>query len=119
MIVQANLVDHVPLTQLSKEYRISRQSIWRWINNFANGNGSLVKGLAREDSDQKQMPMPKKKSSPVESSEEELARLRAENKRLEEALRMAEWSNHAKDVMIDLAEKTFNIPIRKKSGAKQ
>ena len=119
MIVQANLVDHVPLTQLSKEYRISRQSIWKWINNFANGNGSLVKGLAREDSDQKQMPMPKKKSSPVESSEEELARLRAENKRLEEALRMAEWSNHAKDVMIDLAEKTFNIPIRKKSGAKQ
>ena len=60
MIVQANLVDHVPLTQLSKEYRIFRQSIWKWINNFANGNGFLVKGLAREDSDQKQMPMPKK-----------------------------------------------------------
>ena len=60
MIVQANLVDHVPLTQLSKEYRISRQSIWRWINNFANGDGSLVKGLACEDSDQKQMPMLKK-----------------------------------------------------------
>ena len=37
----------------------------------------------------------------------------------QEALKMAEWSNHAKDVMIDLAEKTFNIPIRKKSGAKQ
>jgi len=32
---------------------------------------------------------------------------------------MAEWMNHAKDVMIDEAEKTFNIPIRKKSGAKQ
>ena len=45
--------------------------------------------------------------------------VRAENKRLSEALQMAEWSNHAKDVMIDLAEKTFNIPIRKKSGAKQ
>jgi hypothetical protein len=32
---------------------------------------------------------------------------------------MAEWMNHAKDVMIDEAEKAFNIPIRKKSGAKQ
>ena len=63
--------------------------------------------------------MPQKEVKPVESPEEEFARLRAENKRLEEALKMAEWSNHAKDVMIDLAEKTFNIPIRKKSGAKQ
>ena len=118
-IVQANLVDHVPLTKLSKEYGICRQSIWRWIDNFASGKGSLVESPARENSKQNQKPMPKKRPSKVESPEEELARLRAENKRLSEALQMAEWSNHAKDVMIDLAEKTFNIPIRKKSGAKQ
>ncbi|MCF2603880.1 helix-turn-helix domain-containing protein [Parabacteroides distasonis] len=112
-IVQANLVDHVPLTKLSKEYGICRQSIWRWIDNFASGKGSLVESPARENSKQNQKPMPKKRPSKVESPEEELARLRAENKRLSEALQMAEWSNHAKDVMIDLAEKTFNIPIRK------
>ncbi|MBR5170305.1 MAG: hypothetical protein IKW85_07030 [Muribaculaceae bacterium] len=63
--------------------------------------------------------MPKKKQNVEESAAEELARLRAENKRLSEALKMAEWMNHAKDVMIDEAEKAFNIPIRKKSGAKQ
>ena len=63
--------------------------------------------------------MPKKNEKPSESPEQELARLREENQKLQEALKMAEWSNHAKDVMIDLAEKTFNIPIRKKSGAKQ
>ena len=118
-IVQAHLVDHVPLTKLGEKYGISRQSIWRWINNFANGNGALVKNPSRESIKQNQKPMPKKKVSPVESPEEELARLRAENKRLSEALKLSEWSNHAKDVMIDLAEKTFNIPIRKKSGAKQ
>ena len=118
-IVQAHLVDHVPLTKLGEKYGISRQSIWRWINNFANGNGALVKNPSRESIKQDQKPMPKKKVSPVESPEEELARLRAENKRLSEALQLSEWSNHAKDVMIDLAEKTFNIPIRKKSGAKQ
>ena len=118
-IVQAHLVDHVPLTKLGDKYGISRQSIWRWINNFANGNGALVKNPSRESIKQNQKPMPKKKVSPVESPEEELARLRAENKRLSEALQLSEWSNHAKDVMIDLAEKTFNIPIRKKSGAKQ
>ena len=67
---------------------------------------------------QNPLPMPKKLKS-EESAAEELARLREENKRLSEALKMAEWMNHAKDVMIDQAEKTFNIPIRKKSGAKQ
>ena len=118
-IVQAHLVDHVPLTKLGEKYGISRQSIWRWINNFANGNGALVKNPSRESIKQNKKPMSKKKVSPVESPEEELARLRAENKRLSEALQLSEWSNHAKDVMIDLAEKTFNIPIRKKSGAKQ
>ena len=61
--------------------------------------------------------MPKKQAK--ETANEELQRLREENKRLSEALRMAEWMNHAKDVMIDEAEKTFNIPIRKKSGAKR
>ena len=63
--------------------------------------------------------MPKKQQKTTETEAEELARLREENKRLSEALKMAEWMNHAKDVMIDEAEKTFNIPIRKKSGAKQ
>ena len=61
--------------------------------------------------------MPKKQAK--ETANEELQLLREENKRLSEALRMAEWMNHAKDVMIDEAEKTFNIPIRKKSGAKR
>lgn len=63
--------------------------------------------------------MPQMKVNPVETPDQELVRLREENKKLQEALKMAEWSNHAKDVMIDIAEKTFNIPIRKKSGAKQ
>ena len=63
--------------------------------------------------------MPQKKVNPVETPDQELVRLREENKKLQEALKMAEWFNHAKDVMIDIAEKTFNIPIRKKSGAKQ
>ena len=63
--------------------------------------------------------MAKKQQKTTETEAEELARLKEENKRLSEALKMAEWMNHAKDVMIDEAEKTFNIPIRKKSGAKQ
>ena len=63
--------------------------------------------------------MPKRSQKPVETEADELSHLREENKRLAEALKMAEWMNHAKDVMIDEAEKAFGIPIRKKSGARQ
>ena len=118
MIVRAYLTNHVPITQLSKEFGIPRVTIWRWIRTFADGK--VPKGKSKGTPDVKPNPtvMPKK-LKPEESAAEELARLREENKRLSEALKMAEWMNHAKDVMIDEAEKVFNIPIRKKSGAKQ
>ena len=118
MIVKAHLSNHVPITQLSKEFGIPRVTIWRWIRTFADGR--VPKGSSKGTADVKPnpLPMPKMQKS-EESAAEELARLRAENKRLAEALKMAEWMNHAKDVMIDEAEKAFNIPIRKKSGAKQ
>lgn len=45
--------------------------------------------------------------------------LEAENRRLEEALEQEKLRAKAYDTMINLAEKTFNIPIRKKSGTKQ
>ena len=118
MIVRAYLTNHVPITQLSKEFGIPRVTIWRWIRTFADGK--VPKGKSKGTPNVKPNPtvMPKK-LKPEESAAEELARLREENKRLSEALKMAEWMNHAKDVMIDEAEKAFNIPIRKKSGAKQ
>ena len=118
MIVKAHLSNHVPITQLSKEFGIPRVTIWRWIRTFAAGR--VPEGRSKGTPNVKQNPpaMPKKQNV-EESAADELARLRAENKRLSEALKMAEWMNHAKDVMIDEAEKAFNIPIRKKSGAKQ
>lgn len=119
MIAEAYLLNHVPLTQLSKEFNVSRITIWRWISSFACENGSKEKIRQADPVRTNSLPMPKKEKSPIETPEEELARLRQENRRLEEALKMSEWMNHAKDVMIDEAEKTFNIPIRKKSGAKQ
>ena len=119
MIVKAHLVNHVPIMQLSKEFGIPRVTIWRWIRTFAEGK--VPKCYNRGPRVVKPNPssMSKKSQKPVESEAEELARLREENKRLAEALKMSEWMNHAKDVMIDEAEKMFNIPIRKKAGAKQ
>ena len=51
--------------------------------------------------------------------ESEIKRLKAENARLESDLRRAEMKADLYNEMIDVAEKTFDIPIRKKAGAKR
>ena len=119
MIVRQYLQNHVPVAQLSRDFGVCKVTIHRWINAFANGKMPVAKTNGTPDVKPNLSIMPKKSQKPVETEAEELARLREENKRLAEALKMAEWMNHAKDVMIDEAEKAFNIPIRKKSGAKQ
>ena len=119
MIVRAHLLNHASISQLSKEFGVSRRAIYRWISTFADGKVPDRKDHGIPDVKPNPSSMSKKSQRPVESEAEELARLREENKRLAEALKMAEWMNHAKDVMIDEAEKMFNIPIRKKAGAKQ
>ena len=51
--------------------------------------------------------------------EDELKVMKAENKRLQEALALEKLRSKAYDTMIDVAEANFNIPIRKKAGTKQ
>lgn len=50
---------------------------------------------------------------------EENDQLRQRIRQLEKALEYSRMETRARDVMIELAEKRFEIPIRKKSGAKQ
>ena len=100
MIVKSYLLNHVPLEQLSKDFGVSVRSIRRWISIFADGKVPDRRNHGIPDVKPNPSIMPKKIQKPVESEAEELARLREENKRLAEALKMAEWMNHAKDVMI-------------------
>lgn len=51
--------------------------------------------------------------------EDELKKAKEENSRLKEALELEKLRSRAFDTMIDVAEKNFNIPIRKKVGTKQ
>ena len=119
MIVRAHLLNHVPISQLSANFGIDKVTIYRWIRTFADGKVPADRNQHAPAVKSNPSVMPKKSQKPAETEGEELARLREENRRLSEALKMSEWMNHAKDVMIDEAEKMFNIPIRKKSGAKQ
>ena len=119
MIVKAHLLNHVPISQLCVDFGIGKTTFYRWISTFADGRVPEHRNQGTPNVKPNPSSMSKKIQKPVETEAEELARLREENKRLAEALKMAEWMNHAKDVMIDEAEKMFNIPIRKKAGAKQ
>ena len=53
------------------------------------------------------------------SYKEEIAQLKKRNKELEKALAFSKLETEARDLLIDKAKSYFNIPIRKKSGAKQ
>lgn len=54
-----------------------------------------------------------------ENYKDENAQLKKRIKELEKALAYSRLETEARDLMIDIAEKNFSIPIRKKAGAKQ
>lgn len=63
------------------------------------------------------IPVMRKKKQ--DTTAEDVAALRAEVTRLRKELRQERMRADALDTMIDIAEETLNIPVRKKSGAKQ
>ena len=91
MIVRAHLLNHVPISQLSANFGVDKVTIWRWIRTFADGKVPDGRNLRTPDVKPNPSSMSKKSQKPVETEAEELARLREENKRLAEALKMAEW----------------------------
>lgn len=86
----------------------SRQVLLSWVDKFARDE-DLVSLLPKQISD----------DMANLSLEERLKELEAENKRLQTALELEKLRSKAYNTMIDIAEQTFNIPVRKKSGTKQ
>ena len=84
---------------------VGEKTIARWIANFVAENGTVTP----------QTVMP----SNQENHNEELEALQKEVADLKKQLKYQEMRADAYDTMIDIAEKKFNIPIRKKAGAKQ
>ena len=82
--------------------------LFNWMDKFVN-----EKELISLSDNQSDNPMAKK------NPEDQIRELKAENKRLEKALEMEKLRAKAYDTMIDIAEQTFNIPIRKKSDSRQ
>lgn len=98
-----------PASKIIEKYHIgSRQVLFNWMDKFMN-----EKELVSLPSKQSEDPMAKK------NPEDRIRELEAENRRLEKALELERLRAKAYDTMINVAEETFNIPIRKKSGTKQ
>ena len=84
---------------------IGREIMRQWIANFEaeNGKGSPQRIMQAKQS----------------QAEEELEALKAKIADLEEQLRLEKMRGRLNDKIIEIAEKKYNIQIRKKAGAKQ
>lgn len=101
--------------KIAKILPISHATVSRWVakfaieNNISRSHDALmgkVKTKTQQAIDQL-------------SLEAEIKKLKAEKARLESDLRMAEMKADLYNEMINVAEKQFNISIRKKAGVKQ
>lgn len=134
LFLKAYLTKQMSSVELKEKFGVHAMQLSRWQTKFASetmhpgashpgASAAITAADANPTSSldlPKIPPMRKKIKEPVEQPEDdELSRLKAENQRLQDQLQMAQWMVHARDVMIEEAEKTFNIAIRKKSGAKQ
>lgn len=91
------------------EYYISSRTVlFSWMDKFLNEKDLL--SLPPEDQNRDDM---------AKTTNEQLKEKDAEIKRLRKALELEKLRSKAFSTMIDLAEETFNIPVRKKSGTKQ
>jgi transposase len=105
----------VSLNGISKIIPVSEATVDRWIAKFASENS-----ISR--SHNALMGKVKTKTERAIAQlrlEAEIKQLKAEKARLESDLRRAEIKADLYNEMIDVAEKMFDIPIRKKVGAKR
>jgi transposase-like protein len=102
-VVAEYMAGGVTLRGLEKKHGINFRTIHRWVKECegAKGPEELAEGRSR-------------RALVVKETE-----LSADVRRLRKELEEARLYNKLLNAMIDIAEEQFEIPIRKKSGAKQ
>ena len=94
--------------EVRKKYDItSINSVYTWIGKYVSQEKSLSLEAPTEGD------MAKK------SKDEQIQELKSQLKQARKEAEIEKFRAHAYDTMITLAEETFNIPIRKKSGTKR
>lgn len=129
-ILKAYLAGHYTQEEISKKYGISVTTFCRWYSKFvaeirAEQNVELTAETTEVTSSGPPVRphhTPKKKlmiqKDKIQESPE-VAALKAEIEQLKRDVEIARYKVHARDIMIEEIEKTLNISITKKSGAKR
>lgn len=103
MIVREYMESGLPAEEIIKKYYISSRTVlFSWMDKFLNEKDLL--SLPPEDQNRDDM---------AKTTNEQLKEKDAEIKRLRKALELEKLRSKAFSTMIDLAEETFNIPVRK------
>lgn len=117
MVIDMYFNQEIPVTRICKIVPVSRAGIYKWLRKFVSENRNtslpIQKTIMKVKTSVKAEP-----EAPHELPEDVKA-LQAEIARLAQDLKYEKMRADAYDTMIDLAEDTFKIPIRKKSGAEQ
>jgi transposase-like protein len=112
--IKEYLVDGMTYHQLSKKYGVSRSTINKWVLVYQETH-NLPRTAKQKTHDLQQMAI---KGIPDKTKEEQTD-LKQKIALLEKQLAWEKMKAAALDKMIDIAEKDFNIDIRKKPGAEQ
>ena len=109
MIVREYMESGLPAVKITQKYHISSRTVlFSWMDKLLNEKDSLpLQSESQTDDDM------------AKTKEELLKEKDAEIKRLRKALELEKLRSKAFSTMIDVAEETFNIPVRKKAGTKQ
>ena len=99
--------EQTPSQLVQKHHITNEQTLFSWVGRYLSENRLL--SLQQETDEE----MPRK------SKDEQIRELKAELRKARKEAELEKLRAHAYDTMINIAEETFNIPIRKKSGTKQ
>jgi len=102
------------VTEVSRDYDIPVNTINPWVIKYRNL--ILNKGTKEE---LPLYPMAKKKDNPETDLDKKVKALEEEIMQLRKKLAYSDLRGEALDTLINLAERTYGISVRKNSGAKQ
>ena len=109
-----------------RDYYSSGMSKYACVRKYQlRSDATLLNWLRKYESEKVSLPLQPESSNDDEMANrskddyrKEIAELKKRNRELEKALEFSRLETLARDMMIDKAEEYFDIPIRKKSGAK-
>lgn len=115
--------DGVSGGEIAQILSIPSTTVYRWISIFAHENEDSNRSAMKKENSQKEpvcpSPAPTTPQSLPPDMPDEIKALKAELSRVRKELSYQRMRADAYDEMINIAEKQFDVCIRKKAGAKQ